>query len=347
MHGSIAARVGLALAIGIAGALTFDRFALPLPWMLGAMTATTIAALAGAPVTGPTRIRPFMFAVLGVMLGSTFAPDMLDRVGQWFGSLALLTVCVLATAAVSYPYFRRIARFDPVTAFFCAMPGGMSQMVPIGVAMGGDEGKIGLIHGSRVLLVVFAVPIWFQLSGQLGGIDRSTVGVAIANVAPVDLLVLAAAAAVGWVLAKRLGLPSAPTMGPLIVSALLHVSGLTHSQPPRELLNLAQLIIGVSVGCRFAGVPTREVTRALAVGAGLTVIMLAIAALFAVAVNRIGAATLAAAILSFAPGGLPEMTLMALALGVDVAFVVTHHVARIILVVAIAPVMFRRSTRKN
>lgn len=339
------ARVSLALAIGVVGAVVFAELRLPLPWMLGAMTATTIAALLGVPVTGPTRIRPFMFMVLGVMLGSTFAPDILDRVGQWLGSISLLLLCVAVTGAVAYPYFRKVAGFDPITAFFCAMPGGMSQMVPIGGAMGADEGKIGLVHGSRVLLVVFTVPIWFQLTGQLANVDRSTVGVGLASVEINDLLVLAGAGAVGWALASKLKLPSAPTMGPLIVSAAIHVTGLTHSQPPRELLNLAQLIIGASVGCRFAGVPTREVLRALAVGTGLTVIMLAIAAVFAVVVSTIGVADLPAAVLSFSPGGLPEMTLAALALGVDVAFVVTHHVTRIIAVVAIAPFVIRRTVR--
>jgi membrane AbrB-like protein len=338
-----AARVALGLAIGLAGALLFSWLRLPLPWMLGAMTATTVAALVGAPVTGPVRIRPVMFAVLGVMLGSTFMPDMLDRVAQWLGSLALLLLCVLAMAAIAYPYFRRVARFDPVTAFFCAMPGGMASMVAIGGAAGADERKVGLIHGSRVLLVVFAIPIWFQVTGQLQGVDRSTIGVALASVEPGDLLVLTGAGALGWALAWKLKLPSAMMLGPLIVSAAVHLTGLTHSQPPRELVNLAQLVIGVSVGCRFAGVPTREVLRALAIGAGLTVVMLALTAVFAAVGHRLTGASLPAVILSFAPGGLPEMSLAALALGVDVAFVVTHHVARIILVVAIAPVLFARS----
>lgn len=346
-RGGVAARIGLALAVGTGGALAFVRLGLPLPWMLGAMCATTVAALAGLPLLGPTRIRPLMFAVLGVMFGSTFAPDMLARAGQWLGSLTLLLVCVSLTAAVSYPYFRRIAGFDRPTAFFCAMPGGMASMVAIGGAAGADEGKIGLIHGSRVLLVVFAIPIWFQMTGQLQGIDRSAIGVGLESVEFGDLLVLTAAGALGWALAWKLKLPSAMILGPLFVSGLLHVSGLTESQPPRELVNLAQLIIGTSVGSRFAGVATREVLRALAVGAGLTVVMLAIAALFAVVGRYLFGVGLPAIVLAFAPGGLPEMSLAALALGIDVAFVVTHHVARIVLVVAIAPAFFRRSMRQE
>ena len=337
----VTVRVTLALAIGVGGALVFGWLSLPLPWMLGAMTATTVAALLGAPVAAPLKIRPVMFAVLGVMLGSTFAPEMLDRAAQWLGSLALLAAYITVTAAIAYPYFRKFAGLDPITAYFCAMPGSLSQMVPIGAAMGGDEGKIGLIHGSRVLLVVFAIPFWFQFSGQLEGVDRSTMGVGLGDVAPVDLSVLAVTGALGWAVAHRLRLPSAAMIGPLFASVILHVADLSHSQPPRELVNLAQLVIGASVGCRFAGTPAREVLRALATGIGLTAIMLGTAAVFAVLVNTLTGAAMPAAILAFSPGGLPEMTLMALALGVDVAFVATHHVVRILIIVTMAPLVIR------
>ncbi|HVG81048.1 MAG TPA: AbrB family transcriptional regulator, partial [Methylomirabilota bacterium] len=46
-------------------------------------------------------------------------------------------------------------------------------------------------------------------------------------------------------------------------------------------------------------------------------------------------------ILALAPGGLAEMSLVALALHADAAFVSTHHVARITMVVAAAPALHR------
>jgi ABC-type transport system involved in cytochrome bd biosynthesis fused ATPase/permease subunit len=48
-----------------------------------------------------------------------------------------------------------------------------------------------------------------------------------------------------------------------------------------------------------------------------------------------------AMLLALMPGGLGEMTLIALALGIDVPFVVTHHMVRIALVMLIAPLVFR------
>jgi hypothetical protein len=52
-------------------------------------------------------------------------------------------------------------------------------------------------------------------------------------------------------------------------------------------------------------------------------------------------------VLAFAPGGLAEMSLIALALGIETAFVATHHVARIAMIVIAAPLVFRKAGIKK
>lgn len=334
-------KIALALAIGGAGGYLFSLLRLPLPWMLGSMAFCTIAALLRAPISPPARIRPYMVIVLGVMLGSGFTPAMLDRAGEWIVSLALLALYIAVSAALTLPYFLKVAKFDRVTAYFCAMPGGLNEMVIAGAELGGDERRIALIHASRVLLVVFAVPLWLQLSGDLEAIDRSALGIGLAESAPLDLLVLAACGALGWPLASRLGLPAAALVGPMLASAALHLTGLTESQPPREIVNLAQLFIGTTVGCRFVGTGTREVLHALGTGIGMTAIMLGVGAAFGMLVAPLAGVGFPVAMLAYAPGGLAEMALVGLALGVDTAFIATHHIARIFLVVTLAPLAFR------
>src|SRR5918992_591771 len=116
----------LALAIGAAGGWAAYAVELPLAWMIGAMVATTVAAILGLPIALPTGLRSMMVAVLGLMLGSGFSPALLDR----------------------------FAGYDPVTAYFSAMPGGLSEMILVGSEMGGDVRVISLTHGFRILLVV-------------------------------------------------------------------------------------------------------------------------------------------------------------------------------------------------
>ena len=45
-------------------------------------------------------------------------------------------------------------------------------------------------------------------------------------------------------------------------------------------------------------------------------------------------------LLAFSPGGVVEMSLISLAMGVDIAFVSTHHFLRIFLIILLAPMVF-------
>ncbi|MDP6061041.1 MAG: hypothetical protein QGH33_19200, partial [Pirellulaceae bacterium] len=60
--------MALALVVGLVGALLFVHWRLPLPWLLGSMSACTILALLRAPLLPPLRARPLMIAVLAIML---------------------------------------------------------------------------------------------------------------------------------------------------------------------------------------------------------------------------------------------------------------------------------------
>ena len=103
----------------------------------------------------------------------------------------------------------------------------------------------------------------------------------------------------------------------------------------------AQVALGTVTGCRFVGVAARDVGRALVLSTGATLAMLALALGFAFAVNAMLGIDPALVLLAFAPGGLSEMSLVALAMKAEVAFVALHHVVRIVLVIAFAPLALR------
>src|SRR3546814_20890511 len=76
-------KILLALTLGTVGGGAAYYFSIPLPWMLGAMLSTTVAAVCGLPVALPMAFRTAMVGVLGIMLGSGFAPEILDCLGDW------------------------------------------------------------------------------------------------------------------------------------------------------------------------------------------------------------------------------------------------------------------------
>ncbi len=341
------ASILLALAIGTLGGAAALWLALPLPWMIGAMAATMAAAMAGAPIVLPQGLRSVMVALLGVMLGSGFTPAILDQLADWALSLSMLALYIAVAGAASMLYFRRVAGYDRATAFFSAMPGGLSEMVLVGGALGGDGRVISLVQSSRLILVVFSLPFAFQLLVGYEPAARAASGQSLGDMTGADLAVLMACALAGFLAARALRLPAAPVLGPMVLSAALHLAGATDAKPPDELVAAAQVVVGASVGCRFAGATLALVRRTAVLAAGSTLILLCVTVGFAMALHAATGLPVPTLVLAYAPGGLAEMSLIALALSLDAAFVATHHLVRLFLIVVLAPIMFRAGSRNQ
>ncbi len=335
------ARIVLTLLLAAAGGTVCWKLDTPLPWMIGAMTVVTIAALSGLPVRSLAPFRATMITVLGVMLGSSFTPALMGHVAEWPIPLAGLLVYCSLTLAIGMAYFRFVAKNDPVTAFFAAAPGGLNEMTIMGTQMGGDERTISLTHAVRILLVVFTIPIWFRVFANYAPAARAAAEIGIASMAPLELAKLAACAVIGYFLGRRLRLPAYTVLGPMFVSAVAHLTALTAARPPIEIVSMAQVVMGVGIGCRFAGARLGEVGRSMMHGAVFAVILIAITVACCAVLNRITDLPVSALVLAYAPGGLAEMSLVALALSIDIAFVATHHAFRLFIVLLFAPPTFR------
>ena len=68
---------------------------------------------------------------------------------------------------------------------------------------------------------------------------------------------------------------------------------------------------------------------------------MAVTVLLALLVDQVAGFGFIELLLAYAPGGLAEMSLIALALQANAPFVATHHIARIAMVVMAAPVVFK------
>ncbi|MBI3446002.1 MAG: AbrB family transcriptional regulator [Magnetospirillum sp.] len=329
------------LALGGGGGALFALLDLPLPWMLGALTATTAASLAGFQPQVSARLRTAMIAVLGLMLGSAFAPGLLDRILRWGDSMIVLLLAMALTTALVMVYLRRSAKMSVVTAFFAGAPGGINEMVLTGTALGGDERAIALSHSLRILLIVFTVPFGYRLIAHAHSVPMAQSMGLLADLGWLNGAVLAGSAVLGAALARLARLPAWTLTGPMILSAGLHLAGLTASKPPAELVVLAQVVTGAGIGSRFRGLSWRDLAAMARPALGATAIMLVISAGAAAGLALVTDLPFPALLLSFVPGGIAEMCLVALALGQDVAFVSTHHVVRVVMVIMLAPPVFK------
>ncbi len=333
---------GLSLSLGAVAGLLANYIGLPLPWMLGPMIANTIAAVLNAPIAPPNRLRPIVIPIIGVMLGSGITPEVVAALGDWMVSFLVLPPFLLVAAGSSYLFYRYIGKYDPQTAYFSSMPGGLNEMIIMGEEAGADSRRIALAHASRVLLVVTFVAIFFgfvlgvSTSGQNGRPWVGFLGLTI-----LDYVILAICAAAGAYLGKLIRLPAAGLLGPMLLSGLAHFFHYVDVPPPSVLVILAQIVMGTIIGCRFIGSKPKEIGHDLYLGIFATLGMLATGVGFAALVATLTETDISQAFLAYAPGGLTEMSLLAFAMGGDIAYVSLTHVVRIVIVLFTAPLVMR------
>jgi uncharacterized protein len=339
-------RFAAALIIGGAGGWLFSALALPLPWMLGSMSACTLAAVMRAPVLAPAIVRPPMQMVIGVMLGAGFSPKVVESIPTWIPTILGLALFIVVSGAACVTYFRRVAGFDRTTAYFSGMPGGLVEMVILGERMGGDARLIALIHSARVLLVVFSLPFLIQLATGVSIGARPQLGSSILNTPWNAEIWLIACGIAGAILGHLLRLPAALLLGPMLASAVVHVIGVTDFKPATEIVNAAQLVLGTAIGCRFVGTAPHEILRILMLSLGSTLILLVVTTVFAAGVSSVSDFGMVPLMLAYSPGGLAEMSLIALALQIEVAFIAAHHIIRVFLVMIGAGAAFKLTRGK-
>ena len=321
------------------GTWIFITLDLPLPWLLGPILACLFAALAGAPMKGIKPVNEAMRTILGVAVGATFTTTLLITMAGMWSTLLLVPLMVFCIGLCGVPYFQKLWGYDFPTAYYSTMPGGLQDMLIFGEEAGGNPRALSLIHATRVLVIVVALPflllhIWDADLSNPPGVPATTLPVS-------QLLIMVACALIGWQGAKAIGMFGASILGPLLVAAAAALTGILQHRPPVEAVWAAQFFIGMTVGAKYTGVTMAEIKRDLLAALGFCGILIVLTVIFAEAIIALNLAPPMETLLAFAPGGQAELTILALIVGADMAFVIAHHVLRIFVVILGAPLFAR------
>ena len=338
------------IALGALAGLLADRLGMPLPYMVGPLLSVGAVALAlphwlPAGYGFPARLRLIFIAVIGLIIGAQVTPELFAGAERLVISFAALALFVGLCQGFNYWVFRRLGGYDRPTAFYAGSPGGRFESLALGEEAGGDVARLTLQQFLRIVIVVTALPIGLSL--YLGAPVGSAAGMRFSSddVPWTDLPFVALAGAAGLGIGHVLRLPAKQITGPMLMAAILSLTGVFAIDMPEWLIKLAQIVVGTALGMRFTGLSRALVLR----GVGLACVsvggMLVVSAMFAVALMPLMDQPFDVLLISFAPGGVTEMSLVALSLQANPAFVTLHHIARILITVAglmLSARLFRR-----
>lgn len=340
MRGRTTASLVKALGIGAVGGVAFQVLGLPLPWMLGPLSANLVASARGIDVAVPERLREAFLGVLGLVLGSQVTPQLAQRLLDWPVSAMLLLLGVAASTAAAAAWYRRCG-FDAVSAWFASAPGAMTAMIMLGDRVGGDPQRIAIAQSLRVILVILLLPALFWT------FEDSTASADAARGGQAEHLWLLLTLPVVIPLGRWLNLPTPSLLAPLLLVAVLGFFGIASLQLPAWGMDLMLWVLGSAIGARFQGLTGKRLGRYAFQAGVATALALAVLAVFAELIHLSVGVPRDVALLALAPGGIGEMAIVAVALGLDPMFVAFHHLLRMVALMIAAPLWVRWLNRKK
>jgi membrane AbrB-like protein len=322
------------LAIGAAGGVLFLWANLPGGLISGAMIAVGVAAIAGRPLTMPPILTQTVLVLLGISLGSLMSRQLLQHMGAYPWTIALLALATFCSTFGSSLYLQRVHGWDQTSAFLAGSPGALSQITILAAEKGADVPAIAVVQTMRVIILTAALPLLLGLTG-IAPSSRPTAVAAIAS--PLELTELVAASIAAALLLRLTKFPASWMFGAMIGSSVLHGTGLVEGGLPPGVRSVALVGIGALIGTRFARMKPRTLLSHVNAALGSFAVAIIISAIFVAVIVLTTQVRVADVVVAFAPGAMDAMLALALTLHIDPIFVGAHHLSRFVFVTIATP----------
>ena len=331
-------KMGATFALALSTGWLFFQAGMPAPYLMGSLFGVWFGGALLRPIQPYLGVaRWFHIPVilgLAVMIGAAFDQQMLVQITIWWKSLCVMMITTFIVCMTGYQLLTRWRGYDKRLAFFCSLPGGQAEAMILARQMVEKDYVVALFHLVRVTVVFLSAPLLlaFIQGGDAVAASNRTLA-SMPSIFDLPLYVLGLfifIAVLGLGLALILRLPLPYLLGPMCLSILFHLMGWADLPRINEFVILAQLAIGGAIGARLAKVPFQEVFGYLKDAFITTVLILSLFFIAAIIMAMTEAFNFLELWLAFVPGGLYEVTLLALIFGFDVAFVAFHHTVRII-----------------
>ncbi|MBX2824460.1 MAG: AbrB family transcriptional regulator [Gammaproteobacteria bacterium] len=337
----------LIFALGFLGAIAAHFASLPIPWLLGSLLVATIAGAINLPVAMPPRkLERFMRVVVGVTLGPAVATSLQQNAGDLPLGVACAALITLLTVLFGMYWFQR-GNWDRTTAFLMSLPGGLSILL----ALAGDTGnrpQVLLVHTIRVVSLLVFVSLLARYLGVPAEAAFLSSSFAVDTPSPWWLLVLLII--VGYLLSEHIPVPGIHVLLPMGITALVAVFQPLPVAAPEIFKTTAMLVFGCVLGLELASGPKASYGRLAVLSLVYTATATGMGALLAWGLSTVAQPEFLVLFLALAPGGIAEVSLVALALGLDVGLVALIHSCRFLFIIAAGPLglnYLQRQARKT
>ncbi|MEC8126874.1 MAG: AbrB family transcriptional regulator [Pseudomonadota bacterium] len=343
-------KIGVTFTLALAAGWALMQAGAPAPYLMGSLFGVWFGGALMRPLQpylGVARWfhKPVVLG-LGVLIGATFNQSVLAQADKWMITLVTMVGTTIVVTAIGYAFLRRARGYEPRMAILCSVPGGQAEAIVMAREMVDKDYVVALFHLVRVVIVFVSTPLLLGIVEGREAVDRSNVALrdmpSIFALPTSDIVVFVGLGVAGFVIARLCRVPMPHLLGPVGLSTLFHLMGWAELPRVNEFVILAQLAIGGAVGARLAKVPFRDLLGYLKDAFATTLLIVGAYFLSTAAIAFATGSGFLTIWLAFVPGGLYEVTLLALVFGFDVAFVAFHHTIRVMMIFVALPMLALR-----
>ena len=329
----------LVILIGIPSAIVTDFFNIPLAWFLGPMIFTSIAALSGFEVEMPKLALNFILIILGLHIGNYIDQNLFSQMIDWIWTSLIMLIYIIICILIVSKYLQKYSGYEKKASIFSAAPGALGPLMILAEQEKTDLSQVATSHLIRLIIIITFIPFLIVKNANTEASVVDTFNFADQN--HLNFLILIIVSFFFIFIFEKIKIPAALLSGTLFASGLLQISDIASYKLPEFSINFCLLILGASVGCRFAKKTVKEIANNSLHSAVATSILIILGLIAAYVASFFVDNNILTLILSFCPGGIYEVAVIAIAFDLEPDFVAFHHIIRLLFILFTVPVILK------
>ena len=335
----------LVIIISIPSAIIADFFEIPLAWFLGPMLVTSLASLMGVKIKMPRLVLSSILILLGLYIGNYIDKSLFAQMHQWAWTSLIMLIYIIVSVLIVSRYLQIFSKYEKKTSIFSAAPGALGPLMILAEDEKSDLSQVATSHLIRLIIIITVFPFVVNSFYEVENIK--VVEEVLNNQDLSHLVILIISSIILIYFFDKFKIPAALLSGTLFASGFLQITEIATYKFSPNIIDYCLLILGASVGCRFADKSFSEIGRNALhsfVATFLLVILGLIAAFVAGLIIDKNFFTL---LLSYCPGGIYEVAVIAIFFDLDPEFVSFHHIIRLLMILFIVPIMLKIIAKKT
>ena len=327
------------LIVSFPSAIVAEYFNIPLAWFLGPMIVTSIAALSGLKIIMPKIVLSFILIILGLHIGNYIDQNLFNQIFDWIWTSLIMLIYIIICILVVAKYLQKFASYGEKASIFSAAPGALGPLMILAENEKTDLSQVATSHLIRLIIIITIIPFIVVNNTSNDVLLNNDFNYLTQN--HLNLVLLIAASLFFIFIFDKIRIPAALLSGTLFASGLLQITDIASYKLPDESINFCLLILGASVGCRFAEKTVKEIANNSLHSVVATTILVLLGLVAAYIATFFVDTNILTLILSFSPGGIYEVAVIAIAFDLDPDFVAFHHIIRLLFILFTVPIFLR------